>query len=128
MAFVRWRGPCAELLATVYDRGRSRQILLANLHGAYDVSLSLQETIMQRWPGLTINWSAINETLALGPPSTPAPTPKQRTWLDVANLLRCWADAEARYPQERRDLYTAADILTVWHAQQQQEQTRLHDT
>ena len=31
MAFVRWRGNCAELLATVYENGRSRQILLANL-------------------------------------------------------------------------------------------------
>ncbi len=35
LAFVRWRGNSAQLLATGYDQGRSRQILLANLHGAY---------------------------------------------------------------------------------------------
>lgn len=31
MAFVRWRGRCAQLLATVYDHGASHQVLLAHL-------------------------------------------------------------------------------------------------
>lgn len=127
MAFVRWRGRSAALLATVYDHGTSRQVLLANLGGAFSVSQSLQDAIAQRWPNLTIQWSVINEALALGPPDTPAPSLVQRTWLDVAHLLRQWADSEAHVPQERRDLFAAAMVLTAWHAQKQWEQEHQHD-
>ncbi len=127
MAFVRWRGRCAQLLATVYDHGTSRQVLLANLGGALSISQSLQDAIAQRWPTLTIHWSVINEALALGPPGTPAPAPAQRTWLDVAYLLRQWADTHAHAPQERRDLFAAATLLTAWHAQKQSEQEHQHD-
>lgn len=122
MAFVRWRGRCAQLLATVYDHGTSHQVLLASLGGAYTVNPSLQEDIAQRWPALTIHWAVINETLALGPPGTPTPTSAQRTWLDIAHLLRQWADTEAHGPQERRDLFAVAALLTTWHAQKQQDQ------
>lgn len=128
MAFVRWRGRCAELLATVYDHGISRQVVLANLGGALSVSQHLQDAITLRWPHLTIRWTAINETLALGPSGTPAPSPTQRTWLDVAHLLRQWADTEARESYERRDLFAAATLLTAWHAQKQWEQEPQRDT
>lgn len=41
MAFVRWRGNGAQLLATATDQGRPRHLLLANLHGAYRTTPSL---------------------------------------------------------------------------------------
>lgn len=42
MAFIRWRGYSAQLLASVYENGRIRQVLLANLSGAYFVHESIQ--------------------------------------------------------------------------------------
>ena len=38
MAFVRWCGNCAQLLATITVEGRPRHQLLTNLHGAYRTS------------------------------------------------------------------------------------------
>ncbi len=35
MAFVRWRGNCAQLLTTITVDGRPRHRLLANLHGGF---------------------------------------------------------------------------------------------
>ena len=127
MAFVRWRGQCAQLLATVYDHGRSRQILLANLQGAYAIAPSLQQEITTRFPTLSIDWTAVNRTLALGPPGTPPPTPRQRTWLEVAEALRTWADQHAVFPSERQDLLAAATVLTQWHARAERSQILSHD-
>lgn len=52
MAFVRWRGTCAELLATVYENGRSRQILLANLPGPY-ASLGTRLQVTKEHPDIS---------------------------------------------------------------------------
>lgn len=41
MAFVRWRGNSASLLTTVYDQGKSRQVLLARLGSGYTVPRSV---------------------------------------------------------------------------------------
>ena len=128
MAFVRWRGHCAQLLTTVYEQGRSRQILLANLHGAYAVSPSLQEAITAQFPSISVDWARINRALALGPPGTPTPSPQQESWLGVAEALRTWAEQAADWPSDRRDLLAAAAVLTSWHAREEQSQIRSHDT
>ena len=67
MAFVRWRGNSAQLLATVYDQGRSRQILLANLHGAYATTASVRKTVAEQFPEVVIDWHAVDRALATGP-------------------------------------------------------------
>ena len=48
MAFVRWRGNCAQLLATITVEGRPRHQLLANLHGAY-------RTTPRLWAQVAVN-------------------------------------------------------------------------
>ena len=75
MAFVRWRGHSAQLLTTVYERGRSRQVLLGRLPEAGGVPLHRRAAIAARWPDLRIDWAAVDRALAAGPPDAPALPP-----------------------------------------------------
>ena len=77
MAFVRWRGNCAQLLATVTDQGRPRHLLLANLHGAYRTTPSVWQQVAQRFPTVVVDWAAIDRALAQGPATAPA-APKRK--------------------------------------------------
>jgi len=70
MAFVRWRMNCAELLATVYRDGRSRQILLTNLPGPY-VPMHLKNEVSRRYPDIPVDWNAVQQALARGPKEHP---------------------------------------------------------
>lgn len=115
MAWVRWRGGCAQLLATVWDSGRSRQVLLANLQGAYAAPASLRAAVTARFPTISVDWAAVDRALAAGPPGTPALTLAQNTWATVAHDLRTWALA-TEVPSERRVLEAAAAVLTHWLA------------
>ena len=115
MAFVRWRGGCAQLLATVGEAGHARQILLANLHGACAAPGALREGIAARFPALPIDWAAVDRALAAGPPGTPALTPAARTWAETAHDLRTWALTTDRV-SERGALDVAASVLTLWAA------------
>ena len=118
MAFVRWRGNSAQLLATVYDQGSSRQVLLANLHGAFATTPSLRAAVTHDFPSLTIDWSAVDRALAVGPPTAVPPTPQQLQWATVASWLQDWAeDPTQGRPAERAQLQAAARVLTTWQAQ-----------
>ena len=112
MAFVRWRGGCAQLLASVWEDGRSHQILLANLPG-FAAPVVLREVIAARFPTLTVDWAAVDRALAAGPPGRPALTPTARTWAETAHDLRTWA-LTTDVPRERTDLEMAARVLTLW--------------
>lgn len=68
MAFVRWRGNSAELLTTLYDQGRSRQVRLACLGGAYSVDPLVRATVAERFPAIRVDWEAVDRALAEGPP------------------------------------------------------------
>ena len=70
MAFVRWRGGCAPRLATVWDDGRPRQLLLTHLPG-YAAPVARREAIAARFPTLTVDWAAVDRALAPGPPGPP---------------------------------------------------------
>jgi hypothetical protein len=48
MAFVRWRGCSAQLLATVYENGRSKQIVLARLPEFYASDLTKMRVIVSK--------------------------------------------------------------------------------
>ncbi|MGC8474411.1 MAG: hypothetical protein ACP5PW_08425 [Candidatus Dormibacteria bacterium] len=115
MAWVRWRGGCAQLLATVWDHGRSRQVLLVNLQGAYAASTRLRAAVTAQFPTIPVDWAAVDRALAAGPPGTPALTPPQNTWATVAHDLRTWALA-TEVPSERGALDAAAAVLTTWLA------------
>jgi len=62
MAFVRWRGNSAELLTTVYGQGRSQQVRLATLGGAYTVEPHVRAAAAERFPGIPIDCAAVDQT------------------------------------------------------------------
>ena len=119
MAFVRWRGNCAQLLATVTADGRPRHRLLANLHGAYRTTPALWAQVAEDFPEIPADWAAVDRALALGPPSAVPPTAQQVTWADTAHQLLAWAMLLIGDPRERRILADAAALLTSWQSRRQ---------
>jgi hypothetical protein len=91
MAFLRWRGTRAQLLATVYQDGRSRQVVLATLGGAYAVPRTIRARVDTAFPHLRVDWAAIDRALAAGPSGSTPLTAEQWTWESAAHALRDWA-------------------------------------
>lgn len=117
MAFVRWRGHCAQLLVTVSDQGRPRHQLLANLHGGYRTTPALWAQIAADFPTVTVDWAAVDRALAVGPPSAVPPTPQQLSWAETAHQLLVWAtDCPFGDAQESAVLWDAAEMLTRWQS------------
>jgi hypothetical protein len=113
MAFVRWRGNCAELLTTVYENGKSRQILLANLWTDH-ADDQIREQVARQHPQIRVDWLAVERTLARGPKTEPAPD-LPLTILQAENLLRTLAQelrADGLMPWAPNRLNSAADVLT----------------
>ncbi len=113
MAFVRWRGNCAELLTTVYENGKSRQILLANLWTDH-ADDQIREQVARQHPQIRVDWLAVERTLAHGPKAKPASEPPL-TILQAENLLRTIAQeltADGLMPWQANRLNSAADVLT----------------
>jgi len=114
MAFVRWRGYSATLLTTVYEQGKSRQVLLAALGGGYRVPTGVREDVTERFPTLFIDWNAVNREMAKGPPRGTPLTQKQLTYLEVEQQLQKWATQGSPFPSESQQLLAAANILSAW--------------
>lgn len=115
MAFIRWRGRCAQLLATVYVDGRSKKITLLSIPG-FHISEGDKKTVAQKFPSIEVDWVAIARSLAEGPPDMKEKTPAEH--LDMAvveDYLRKWAK-EASYQNDAHRLITAAAVLTEWRA------------
>ncbi len=114
MAFVRWRGRCCELLATVYENGRSKKITLANLHDFY-VPDWVKEEVAEKFPGIRVDWLAVDRAIAQGPPDLLTEnTPAEH--LDMATIehyLRKWSDdlSRTKRPKEAEYLRATAYIL-----------------
>lgn len=115
MAFVRWRGNCAQLLATVTVDGRPRQRLLSNLHGAYRTTPQFRQCIADAFPDVSVDWVAVDRSLAQGPPTAIPPSPEQLQWAEAAHRLSVWATTSTD-PEDRRVLTMAADLLTRWQS------------
>lgn len=121
VAFIRWRGYSAQLVATVYEKGHSRQVVLAPLGTGYRVPSGVAAQVAERFPDIPVDWDAIARAMIQGPPHQPAP-PQARAYGEVEQLLRRWAEQEMTpYPQEREVLRKAADVLTSWQARQEGE-------
>ena len=118
MAFVRWRGRCAQLLATEYDHGRTRQRCLANLRGGYVVPQSTRAAIAAQYPEYTVDWEQIDRALAAGPPGAQPLSTQQLSWLEVEGRLREWAETPGILFREAQTLRDAAETLTHWRAQE----------
>jgi len=121
MAFIRWRGRCAQLLATVYVDGRSKQITLTNLPNFY-VSEATMHYVAEKFPDVLVDWVTVTRMLAEGPPNIlKEKTPAEH--LDMAvveQYLRKWA-AEAKVSNHAHSLYAAAGVLTELRARFYQE-------
>ena len=115
MAFVRWRGNCAQLLATVTVDGRPRQRLLSNLHGAYRTTPQFRQRIADAFPDVSVDWAAVDRSLAQGPPTAIPPSLEQLQWAEAAHRLSLWATT-SNDPEDRRVLTMAAEILTRWQS------------
>lgn len=111
MAFVRWRGLCAQLLTTVYDKGRSRQVLLANLHSGYTVPIWIRTQVQEQFPLVSVDWSQVEEALAKGPPGTPELTQEQWDCLRVEQALRAWSENPHLVRSDASILKAAAHVL-----------------
>jgi len=116
MAFIRWRGRCAQLLVTVYVDGRSKQITLTNLPGFY-ITEATQHYVTEKYPDVLVDWVSVTRSLAEGPPnSLKEKTPTEH--LDMAVVeqsLRKWA-REAKVASHAHRLYDAVAVLTEWRA------------
>ena len=113
MAFVRWRGKSAALLPTVYDKGRSRQVLLAALGGGYPVPTEVREEVSARFPDRFVEGEKINEGIARDPQSAPPLSSIQLSYLEVEQRLREWANRPITpFPDEKRQLLYATHVLT----------------
>ncbi len=118
MAFVRWRGNCAELLATVYENGRSRQILLANLYDTC-ACLNIRLQVAKEHPDIHVDWFAVDLALARGPKPARTPEPPV-TIVQAEALLRGLAQQLMHgdlLTREGVTLLNAADILFSLRAQ-----------
>lgn len=116
MAFVRWRGNSASLLTTVYDQGKSRQVLLARLGSGYTVPRSVQRLVAERFPNIAVDWSEVNTAMAHGPVGRPPLTPPAMDFLAVESMLREWAQIPSPFRRENDVLVEAANVLVHWRA------------
>lgn len=113
MAFVRWRGNSAALLATVYEQGRSRQVLLAALGSGYGVPTGVREYVHERYPDISIDWDRVNEAMAKGPRSAPPLSNAQLSYLEIEQRLREWANQPITlFLGEKQQLLNAANVLS----------------
>lgn len=116
---VLW-GRCCQLIATVYENGGSKQTVLTNFHDFF-VDRWTREEVEEKFPGIKVDWLAIDRALAQGPPgilvkSTPAEHLDMAT---VEHYLRKWADglSEAKRSEEANLLRLTANILTGMRAE-----------
>jgi hypothetical protein len=120
MAFVRWRGQYAQLVATVYDAGWYRKITLAGLHDFYASDLT-KLRVAEKFPHIKVDWEAVDRALAQGPPGILKKNilPEHLDMAAVEHHLRKWADdAEAaKLTGDATDLRIAAGVLTRWRAE-----------
>jgi hypothetical protein len=120
MAFVRWRGNHAKLLATLYENGRSKQFTLANLPDFY-VSDFIKMCVAKNFPQIKVDWAAVDRVLALGPPcilkqNIPS---EHLDYAAVEHCLREWADDAEKKEliHDATRLFIAAGVLTKWRAE-----------
>lgn len=116
MAFVRWRGNSATLLATVYEQGRSRQVLLAALSCGYHVPTGVREFVSEQFPTIPVDWATVNRAMAEGPPGEAPLTERQLSYVEVENHLLDWASSPISNTRESQQLIATAHLLSGWRS------------
>ena len=112
MAFIRWRGRCAQLLATVYIDGRSKQITLTNLP-EFNIPEATKHYVAKKFPDVKVDWVAVTRLLAEGPLDIlKEKTPTEH--LDMAvveQYLRKWAaEANKTFSEKCKKLLGIQDL------------------
>ncbi|RIV22772.1 hypothetical protein D2Q93_09345 [Alicyclobacillaceae bacterium I2511] len=116
MAFVRWRKNSAQLVATLYEQGRSRQIVLAPLGTGFRIPPGLQDQVKERFPHISVDWPAIARAMTKGPPGSPPVSVQEWGFSEVEYALRAWAKLKTPFAREADVLCQAADVLASWRA------------
>ena len=117
MAWIRWRGTNAHLMMTERRQGHTVQRYLASLGGAYAVSASQRASLEARYPEVSMDWAAIDEALAAGPPGAGTLSAPEWDAVHIEHQLRMWAEnATDLFPAERAALAQAAHALQSWRA------------
>jgi len=110
MAFVRWRGKCAQLLTTIYTDKGSKQVTLTTLPD-FHVSQETRQEVERNYPDVKLDWNKITRTLAKGSPEMMKKIPDEHMDMaEVESHLRKWA-AQADNRTDANRLYLAADVL-----------------
>jgi len=123
MAFVRWRGNCAQLLMTEYVQGKSRQVLLANLNSGYFVTIATKKHVAQRFPQVVVDWAAVDLSMAKGPPQSRTLTQQEWDFAAVEHVLRQWASSPRALQKEVNLFLQVAEVLTRWRTLQPSTRT-----
>jgi len=125
MAFVRWRGNCAQLLMTEYVQGKSRQVLLANLNSGYFVTEATKRHVAQRFPQVVVDWAMVDQSMAKGPPQSQPLTQQEWDFAAVEHALRQWASSSSPYAMQKEVsmLLQVAEVLTRWRTIQPSTRT-----
>lgn len=119
MAWIRWRGSTAHLMVTDHHAGKTTQRYLGSLGGAYAASLSDRARIAERHPDVVVDWAAIDDALAAGPPGSRSLTAEEWDAARVEHQLRQWTTTLTNLqPRERNTLTAAAAVLQLWRARQ----------
>lgn len=121
MAWIRWRGASAQLLATVWVDGKNRQRYLGSLGGVYSATTAMRARFEARYPTLHFDGAAIDRALAAGPPNTPSLPAVAWDWAAVEHVLRDWAASPEGTAGERTTLERAANVLREWRAGREQQ-------
>lgn len=68
MAFVRWRGNTAQVLASAWKDGKSVQVRVCSLPtGERTVTPGLMAVVARELPDVTVDWQEIQTQLDAGP-------------------------------------------------------------
>lgn len=107
MAFLRWRGRCAQLLATVYKDGHSKQISLATFP-EFHISDQIRDMVEKKHPTIPVDWNKIRRDFAKGPPDhLVEPASDEHQEMALAEIrLRKWS----------RDVTDRKDAGILWDA------------
>lgn len=117
MAWIRWRGLNAHLMTTEQRQGHSVQRYLVSLGGSYSVSASQRAAIESNYPDVVVDWAAIDEALAAGPPGARPLSAPEWDAVHIEHQLRIWAEqAPDLLPSEREAFVRTAQALQLWRA------------
>lgn len=110
MAWIRWRGQSAQLMATVWEDGKSRQRYVASLGGDYSVPRG----------GANKSRRGSRPSPSTGRRFRP-PSDEMLDWAAVEERLRAWALTGPEGDSgERRALAEAARVLASWRGREAQ--------